>query len=442
MAPAGRQKRMRNPGLSQAEQGFLFALCRFFLGGGKNPVIVPDGSRFDVMTQVMIHNGCGGIMFSLLERSATTWPEGDALHFREHYLSILAANELYGKLAAELNDKARAAGMPCLFFKGLGLIDGAYGERGWRPVSDIDILVPGAKSAQRLAALAGADTERHGGGFTRRYKEYNRLNSQVLFAGRRIGLEFHFPMPNPALPLSRLAELARGDLFGAGAFRSGRLDVPEPALHLLLLLVHLVNHHLGTRLIWHLDIAALIRRHGNELDWDKAVFYAEAIEFFQVLRTVLDSIRTRFGVPVPEIERVRSGRVALSQLNRGLLTAMIGADNVLGDRFGGRRIWESPALSPAKFKTIVLYSLFPLLFNDQAGKWLRFNFGDRRKGAMLSGLLALSLDTVPERIPRPVQAALRFLVLPLLSLAALPVLLFFRFKAAGPSAAENKKPAS
>jgi hypothetical protein len=439
--PEIRQKRMRNPGLSRAEQDVLFALCRFFLGIEAAPVRVPENSRFDVLTRVMCHNGCGGIMFSILERWAAPWPEKDVLRFRDHYLSILAANELYGKVAGALSDKARAAGLPCLYFKGLGLIGDAYGESGWRPVSDIDILAPSAEAARRLAALAGADIECEGGGFSRRYKEYNRLNSQVQFAGRRIGMEFHFPMPNPALPLSRLAELARGDLFGARTLRNGRLDVPDPALHLLLLLVHLVNHHLGTRLIWHLDIAALLRRHGNGLDWEKAVFYAEAIDFFQVLKAVLDSLRSRFGAVVPEIERFRGRRITLSPLNRGLLTAMTGAENVLCDRFGGRRIWESPALSPAKYKAIILYSLFPLLFNDLSGKWYSLNFGKRDKGGVLSGLLALTFNTVPEKLPRWVHAALRFLVLPLLSLAALPVLVFFRLQAHGSGAARTENTA-
>ncbi len=429
--PGEIKRRIRIPDLTRAEEDCLYNFCRFWLGVEPDIQFGPGKLRFDVLTQLMAHNGCGGIMFSILEQRETPWPEKEILCFRDHYFSILAANELYLKLAVELSDKARRGGTCCLFFKGLGLIGSAYREAGWRPISDIDVLVPSREHALQLARLAGADVETKSRGFSGRYKEYNRLNSQVPFVDQNIGMEMHFPMPNPALPLSKLIELARSDLFAGESFLNGRLAVPEPAIHLLLLLVHLVNHHLGTRLIWHLDIAALIRLHANDLDWEKAAAYAERIEYLHVLQAVLDSIHSRFGVAIPKIDFSRGKRIAMSQVNHGLLATMMSSDNVLGDRFGGRKIWQSPALTLTKLKTIIFYSLFPLLFNDQPKKWYRFNFGNSRKSDMLLGLLALTFHTVPEKLFPWIRWTMRFMVLPLLSLAVFPILFYFRFQAAG-----------
>ena len=433
--------RIRIPKLTRAEEDCLAGFCRFFLGVDDKITLDSEKLRFNVMTDVIARNGCSGIVFSILEPIEAPWPEKELLSLRGHYFSILAVNQLYTKLAVELNEKVMRNGARCIFFKGLGLIGSAYKEQGWRPLSDIDVLVPAKESARRLVQLVGTDDPAEKSGFTRRYKEFNRLNCQVVSNRREVGLEFHFPMANPALPMSRLIELAKDDLFGGKEYFNGSLAVPEPAIHLLLLLVHLVNHHLGTRLIWHLDIAALIRLHKNDLDWDKVTGYAEAIEFLSILKAVLDSIRTRFGVDVPGFAFNRSGRVASSTINHGLLSAMTDADNVLSDRFGGRKLWESPALSIKKLKTIVFYSLFPLLFNDQPEKWYCFNFGNQHKSNMLSGLLALTFNTVPEKLFPGVRWALRFIVLPLLSLAVFPILLYFKFTAPG-SHAEQKPTAA
>lgn len=426
-SPRLKKEPMRNPRLSQAEEDCLAGFCRFFLGVEETIVFGREELRFEVMTDVMARNGCSGIMFSVLDQLETPWPEKEVLRFRDHYFSILAANELYVKLAVELSGKFIRQGERCIFFKGLGLIGSAYREHGWRPLSDIDVLVPGKEVAQRLAKLVGVNERtKENSGFTRRYKDFNRLNCRVSFSGRDVGMEFHYPMPNPALPLSMLIDLAKDDLFGGGNHFSGSLAVPDPAIHLLLLLVHLVNHHLGTRLIWHLDIAALIRHHGNGLDWDKVAQYAEAVEFLSILKFVLGSIAARFNVPVPGIIFDRRGRIALSSVNHGLLAAMTSGSNVFSDRFGGRRIWESPALSITKLKAILFYSLFPLLFNDQTGKWYGFNFGNARKSEMLAGLLALTLNKNSRPLCPAVKTALRYVVLPLLSVWVFPILLYFQ----------------
>lgn len=168
-------------------------------------------------------------------------------------------------------------GIQVIVLKGTSLAERYYGTIALRPVRDIDLLV------HRADLSAAADTLKHLG-FTAQQglgspTRFFALASSALGYQRagRVTVEVHWqltsrPVYRPALAVRRAWARA---LPLDDAASSGKAFRLAPADELRFLCVHLAAEHEMSRLIWLVDIAALVRSLGGDWDWEG--FTAETI---------------------------------------------------------------------------------------------------------------------------------------------------------------------
>ena len=168
-----------------------------------------------------------------------------------------------------------ARGIQAMVLKGTSLAERYYGTVALRPVRDIDLLVRRAQLGATVDTLKRLGyTAQQGLGSAR---QFFALASSALGYQRadRVTVEVHWqltsrPVYRPALDVRRAWTRAL-PLDGAGP-RAMRL---APADELRYLCVHLAAEHGMSRLIWLVDIAALVRSLGGDWDWEG--FTAETI---------------------------------------------------------------------------------------------------------------------------------------------------------------------
>jgi hypothetical protein len=198
--------------------------------------------------------------------------------------------------------------------RGPALADLLYRDPGLRPFTDLDLLI---READRLGALS----------------LLSRLGYRHLEAGLPLSLEVtwrhaaSFTAEDPdELPIDLhwglvdypgIAPVAPIDHQGlwdravqtqgpGGACRS---LCPEDLL--IYLAVHWAVHHALSGLIWQLDLALLIGRHGETLDWNAVVERAEQWRIRRPLFIALQEVQKHFGATIPPLvlARLRPGGV-------------------------------------------------------------------------------------------------------------------------------------
>lgn len=195
-----------------------------------------------------------------------------------------------------VGEALRGAGIPWLVFKGPVLAETVYPDIDLRTYRDLDVLVPGDRLAQAVAALEGA-----GAGLTDRNWE--------LFLARRTGAlhlllpygtvcDLHWDVLHDrwqraafAVPGGDLLQRAR--TVGIGGMQVPTLD-PEDTLH------HLMVHAClsgAERLVWLKDVELAIRR--LRPDWDVVVARCREARTGLPAAVVLSRARRILGAPVP-----------------------------------------------------------------------------------------------------------------------------------------------
>ncbi|MGC9468621.1 MAG: nucleotidyltransferase domain-containing protein [Anaerolineae bacterium] len=162
--------------------------------------------------------------------------------------------------------------VPVLLLKGAAFVETVYGNPGLRPMVDIDLLVDRVAAAERALVKAGYEmsTADPWPGFSWRYRNsvaYSRLSGRGLpwLVGLHVRL---FDVPYyERIPMDEW--FARG--IAAPGLGHGAC-VPAPEDHLVYLCGHLALHHqYDPTLLRFVDIALLIQRTGDNLDWDQVV---------------------------------------------------------------------------------------------------------------------------------------------------------------------------
>lgn len=193
-------------------------------------------------------------------------------------------------------DALDAAGLPVMPVKGLALTERLYGDLSSRPCADIDILV-------RRADLAAARDVLRGLGFRQGSRPtYTELVHQFHDRGwvrgdgpEQVRLELHWALwadSDRRLGVDGLWERAvPGTLLGR----------PILALSLEDTLVHLAIHRTRSalRLRWLVDIAELVRRHGDDLDWVAIERRATSAGARTASWVALSLVRDLLGAAVP-----------------------------------------------------------------------------------------------------------------------------------------------
>ncbi|MGE0703962.1 MAG: nucleotidyltransferase family protein [Vicinamibacterales bacterium] len=211
-------------------------------------------------------HGVGPLLYRHLRAASAPLPPGVQPQLQAVYIRHRRANDVRLRMLVEILDAFDAAGVQSRVLKGPALMFLVYGEPALRPISDLDILVPGpdAERAQQLLRTIGfvAPTE----ALVHRHHLPAATRS---VEGVSIQIEIH----RDALARDHSASITLGTLheaplvFDVQGRRASTLGVHE-------MLWQVCEHLVGSlprplRLIWIADVVGLAETFCDRLDWNR-----------------------------------------------------------------------------------------------------------------------------------------------------------------------------
>jgi hypothetical protein len=161
-----------------------------------------------------------------------------------------------------------AANVPAVSMKGPALAVQAWGDVSARSYGDIDVFVPPEKATETVAALEAAGYGDRWAAFGRTPSPSNWYEWAFTAPDGRTLIEIHWSLVSP----QRHPSVDSTEAWADGATErvglpGGSVRALRPELQVPYLAIHATQHHWGW-LEFPLTLAALIRRSGDELDWD------------------------------------------------------------------------------------------------------------------------------------------------------------------------------
>jgi hypothetical protein len=182
----------------------------------------------------------------------------------------------------------------------LGHID--YPRFSLRPMGDIDLLVKGSDQLRVIKLLLEMGFNLYETGGT-----CNRFFSKGVPKGKKrethkpVFVEVHSNLQVP-VRLNRSFIVDMDEFWNGGQGKSIN-GFPFlqlcPTHNLIYLCSHLAEHHFS-RMIWAYDVALLIQRHGEEIDWEKLEELCARMRIRSPLYHSLRLCRELFGIPISE----------------------------------------------------------------------------------------------------------------------------------------------
>jgi hypothetical protein len=212
------------------------------------------------------------------------------------YFETWANNQvLLAKLPALLKS-FEAAGIRTLVLKGASLITRFYGDRGLRPMKDIDVLVPTNRGTDAVAVLAGT-----GWGAERKpdatFSRFVSVNHGVrLWNAAGLELDLHWHVLNECL-----GETADAEFWAAAVpmqINGAQTLALCPTDELFHTCVHGVRWNPIAPVRWVADAHAILRS-GATIDWQRVVSQAGQRRLILTVRAALAYLQETFHADVP-----------------------------------------------------------------------------------------------------------------------------------------------
>ncbi|MEW6146136.1 MAG: nucleotidyltransferase family protein [Thermodesulfobacteriota bacterium] len=277
-------------------------------------------------------------LFPLLYKNLLSHGVDDPLMniFRWVYERTLSNNgTLYERLAGLLSE-FNARGMPAVLVKGSALALLYYGDPGLRPMMDADILVParrvreaidmitalgwrssvtplkGISDARLLSRLGWTPGERDVRDYTEEY--FSVRHGQDFTNPARFTIDLHWHL------LHGYNRPDADDLFWKGARNISVEGVPalalDPADQLLQVCSHGVAWNTVPPIRWVADAAAIIRKEGEGLDWERLIHAAVRHGKVLPVREALGYLGRFLDKPLPDVVLGELGSLPVSGAGR------------------------------------------------------------------------------------------------------------------------------
>jgi hypothetical protein len=275
---------------------------------------------------------------------------------------------LFGELRRVLA-AFRQADVPVLVLKGGALIPLVYGNPALRPLRDLDLLVPGSAAPRAMALLPGLGFAPHA--VETQTGTAQAFESQAMYWKTRPQLcqvEVHWTLiDSPLYPASRTDEWWWQTAIPIGDFGAQALGPEAQTLHLC---AHLLMHHRGADLLWFNDLALLLRRFQEDLDWELLLRQAQAPGFTLAAQTLLPALAQDWAAPVPDVVLTRLRAMPVSPAE-----ARLAHWRAAPARPPAQRFWADFWLLPGWRKQLAfaLASLFP------SRAYMRHRYGVRHR---------------------------------------------------------------
>lgn len=223
---------------------------------------------------------------------STTWLEQAV---RRRHVTLLHNGRMATALERVL-DALAAAGVPAMPVKGLVVAEQLYGDLALRGAADLDVLVhPADLPAGREVLVELGYWQRPEPTFTALVHEFHDPPWYVGTGSDQVRLELHWNL--------WADRFFRSDIDGlwSRAAAGSLLGRPARLLSLEDTLLHLAIHRSRSalRLRWNCDIAELVRRRGDEVDWAAVAERADRIGARTATWIVLSMAERFLGAATP-----------------------------------------------------------------------------------------------------------------------------------------------
>jgi hypothetical protein len=215
---------------------------------------------------------------------------------KPEYLDTWARNQVLLAKLATLLQSLEAAGIPTLVLKGASLITRFYGDRGLRPMNDLDVLVPTSRATEAVSLLCnlGWRPERKLDESFARFLSVN--HGMRLWDTANTELDLHWHLLNECLGPHA------DDEFWKAATPLGIKGAPTWALcatdELFHTCIHGVRWNPVPPVRWVADAYVMLRG-GAQIDWERLVGQARDRRLILTLRAGLSYLREHFRAPIP-----------------------------------------------------------------------------------------------------------------------------------------------
>jgi len=300
------------------ERALLMAATRAFAKGEVSPELTALISRsldWDWILKQAEAERVAALLYSVarplavpppvLGRLRAMWVKG-----RRQYL--LGVQQLARVLAA-----FEGEGVSVIPLRGPTLADLLYRDPALRPFTDLDLLIPEGDLSRTLPLLAALGYRHMEAGLPLSHElAWRHAASFTAEDPDALPIDLHwgvvdYPGVVPVAPIDHQELWDRAvRVEGPGGVRWELC--PEDLL--ISLALHWAVHHALSGVIWQLDLALLILRYGDGLDWDAVVQRAGRWRIRGPVFFALQEVRERLeaGVPVGVLGRLRPGGLRIT----------------------------------------------------------------------------------------------------------------------------------
>ncbi len=311
--------------MTLAEQ-FLLALLN-----APAPVFALDASQWSAVTNLARNHGLAPLLYDKCKRTA---PPELLVLLREDYFLTLTRNQL---LFEEFRDLARELDrqkVPFVALKGLALAHIIYESPVSRPLYDLDLLIrPEDLPAARMILLGRgfSPASELTPGFRDEYQIDLSFGTANPFP-HNVELHWHLFRPHYTKVKTRMDWFwSHGQDIQVGNHLAKTFD---PTAQLLHLAGHASLGHRGTRWLWLYDIARLVERRGDEIDWGETLRTGEEFGLTRALVATFEATRTLFGTKIRDDSAHRLAHTHIStleEINFAFANAPDDQARVIGD---------------------------------------------------------------------------------------------------------------
>ena len=288
-----------------------------------NPQHIVDFSK---LLNIARDNNVSQRLYTLL-REHHDMPHGFMVEIRKDYFSTAARNTLIYSAFKNVIEAFNKNGIDAIAMKGIALAELIYQDIGLRGMSDVDLLIRKEDIKRANDALEGmgyyaVDLSRFDGGdsylTTCDYRSENPLHPSF---------HIHWHIVNSTVPAPYSSRINMDELW------KDALPVEIAGVRVLSMsphhfLIHLCEHamrvtHSAAKLIYLLDVAALVSRYKDTLDWHKVMETSKDYGLDRFAYNILSLTRLNIGLDVPEwvLERLKPQKTALGERLFHFITA-------------------------------------------------------------------------------------------------------------------------
>jgi len=327
-----------------------------------NPLPLSGHVNWDEFIRLVTYHGVGGLLFYWLRKLKL---ENSLL--RDVYKNLQGIYESLSSICEDHREIIKKILMRCykseieiVLLKGGQLGHTDYPRFSLRPMEDIDLLVKGSDKLRIINLMLEMGFSLYHTGetcdkfFIRGVSKPRREKTH-----KPIFVEVHSNLQVP-IRLNRSFSVDM-DEFWNGAQVDHVHGFPflqlRPTYNLIYLCTHFAEHYFS-RLIWAYDIALLIHRHGEEIDWGKLEDLCNGMKIRSPLYYSLSLCRELFQIPMPE-KVLKS--LSLSRGRRKMGELLISRSLLFPERFQVSRFNQFliKALSIDSWVKAMLWFLFP-----------------------------------------------------------------------------------